>query len=474
MKSISRKTCAAACATLAMLAVGGLTSAGLVRAASVEDIYIYDGDTTCRFYKSNSDSYDRCDSGYGSYDPSSNTLTIGAQSKNKKITFSGISDKQYTIKATSNLETKLTTSADIKIIFDIGEYTWTIPDNAEGVTWQMPNKGSVTFKSGKYNIHRGTINADTLQINGGEINMFNKEVTENGEPTADMTNGQVKVKNLIINGGSLKLQNNELSVQNSAKINGGTINITDKFGLGGAFQIGLTSGGTLTISGGAVSIDVEGGAKSGIELSGSGTFTVSGGNLNISNATYGIFGDCGSKITFNGGTTTIKNSATRAISFDGMCEDPKDLTELEQYLSSVITLGTDIGIKESDLHIFLDNEISARGKTGVVTKDTLTIAKGYTNRKVVKGWEIAYTDPSDINKEKSEDKDLEIPNTSAGNEETKEKTTEKKSSVKSPDTGASTKDHGYLVAFLSALPLLAGIVAGTRYYIKTRKSIKLD
>ncbi|MBR2998273.1 hypothetical protein IKF34_00635 [Candidatus Saccharibacteria bacterium] len=77
------------------------------------------------------------------------------------------------------------------------------------------------------------------------------------------------------------------------------------------------------------------------------------------------------------------------------------------------------------------------------------------------------------NYEKAAEEDLKIPNTSA-TDKTDTKETEKKSSVKSPDTGASTKDHGYLVAFLSALPLLAGIVASTRYYIKTRRSIKLD
>ena len=130
--------------------------------------------------------------------------------------------------------------------------------------------------------------------------------------------------------------------------------------------------------------------------------------------------------------------------------------------TEVVGLGKEIALKTGDTKPTIakaDEKALTMLSTSTTTRKYAGITDNTTEEIIVL-----------YNYEKAaEEEDLEIPNTSADTKET-----EKKSSVKSPDTGASTKDHGYLVAFLSALPLLAGIVAGTRYYIKTRKSIKLD
>lgn len=134
--------------------------------------------------------------------------------------------------------------------------------------------------------------------------------------------------------------------------------------------------------------------------------------------------------------------------------------------TEVVGLGKEIALKAGD----------TKPTIAKADEKTLTILSASTDARKYAGITDNTTEEIIVlyNYEKAaEEEDLEIPNTSA-TDKTDTKETEKKSSVKSPDTGASTKDHGYLVAFLSALPLLAGIVAGTRYYIKTRKSIKLD
>lgn len=451
MKKISRRSCVAACATLALLASGSMFLGNKVHAAANEIIYLKQGDTAdCYLYDSSS-TETICDAQYGTYDAANSTLTIGEAAKNANIRFVSIDEtKTYTIKAATNIETNLSTLKG-NYIFDIGNHTWTI---AEDAVFTMPQTGSVLFKSGTYNISN-YIDTDTLKIEGATINMLNPEKTENGQTVVDMSNGSVTANSFIINSGSLSIKNNGLRVKESMKLQNGSITITNKYGIRSNLAFGGTSASdTFEITGGSLSIDSGNSPKSGINFGGN--MKIAGGTINISNSQIGIEASCDSKIAFNDGTTTIKNSSRYAFYHKGTCEKTTDTTELEQRLLGMLTFGDGMGIKEPDLHIFLENESSAYGTMGIVAKNTLTIAKGYDNRKVVKGWEIGYGEP--------EDENIEVPNTSD-------------KGIKAPNTGSMDTNHKTIAIVATAVFMPISLVVGylaTKLYNRRKNRVNFN
>ncbi len=392
-------------------------------------IYIYDSSSSvsCSLYNNSSDP---CEASYGTYDATERVLTLGSSvnGKSLNITRQGSVEPNtvYTIKTTADIEASIGITGGILAQFDFDGHSFSIPTDSNYYL-SLPNEEAtgVVFASGTYNLDY-YIDASIVAITGGTVNLTNtNHVLAKGNVNADI---------FTISDGSLNITNGDLKVKDYIGIWGGTVNINNPYGYGAAISL-ANDEAEFDMSAGTVSIDVGGTVKDAINGYGDNqTFNISGGNLNINNASNGIAFERGSTITFDGGTTTIKNSGRRAVLIDEST-DPEN----------AISFGEDIGIKEPNLYVFWVDEDYDEGDntdTGIVATDTLTVAEGYTYRKVY-GWEIG--DGSD---------DVEVPNTS---------------DVKAPDTGifsGLTDKTTATIISLGAIATVSGLIYSIAYLVK--------
>lgn len=358
-------------------------------------IYVYDSSSSvsCSLYNN---SNDLCEASYGTYDATERILTLGSSvnGKSLNITRQGSVEPNtvYTIKATVDIEASINIYGGIVASFDFGEYSLSIPADSD-YRFSLPSAegAGVVFASGTYNLDN-YIDSSMVVITGGEVNLTNAN--------HELAKGNVVTDIFTISDGSLNITNGDLKANDYVGIWGGTVNINNPYGLGAAILLGNDEA-EFDMYDGIVTIDVGSTAKDAIGGYGDNqVFNIFGGNLNINNASNGIAFERGSTITFDGGIVTIKNSSRRAVLVD-------ESTDPEH----AISFGDNMGIKEPNLYVFWVDEDYDDGEntdTGIVATDTLTIAEGYTYRRIY-GWEIGDTA-----------EEIEVPNTS---------------DVKTPDTG---------------------------------------
>ena len=155
--------------------------------------------------------------------------------------------------------------------------------------------------------------------------------------------------------------------------------------------------GNIAINGGSLNINSENDIlkSSGIFLRDGKNLTINDGNLTIDGFDWGISGS-NNKLTFNGGSTIVKNSTTHSI-WISPASDPEN----------AIIFGSNTGMKE-DAHVFWTSKKDTKWKkdeAGISISNGITIASGYTNQRKLHGGE----------EEKApETPSVPIPNTSGG------------------------------------------------------------
>lgn len=328
-----------------------------------------------------------CEESYGSYDVATGTLTLGAGVNGKSVHIVDISEpgNSYTIKASADISAGLSTPGYATVTFDLENHSWTQPTE-DPKFFTMPTYGTTIVKSGTINMVDMFSN-NNLTITGGSVNMSGNSAVATGGVSAGV---------FTMNGGSLNIENGDLEIKTNAEINGGEIDIKNKYGFGGCIYLSTAEGAEFNLNGGIVTVDAEGSSRSGIEGSSNNVVTINGGKLNINNSAYGVhLNGKNSKINFNGGTTTIKNSSRYAVDLRYV-NDPEN----------AIGFKDGIGIVEPNLYVFWeDDKNGTTNWTGIVAEDTLTIAEGGKVRRHY-GWDIGDGDSDD-----NEESDLKVPDT---------------------------------------------------------------
>ncbi len=288
-------------------------------------------------------------------------------------------------------------------------------------------KSNITINSGSLKLSKclsGMSTIDTFAINGGLV-----DISDVGNPTG--TYGSL-TKNLKVTGGILKVANSTsaIHVSNSIDVSGGEIKVDTTNSLSTPIQIDKDS------------------ANNGSDTKR--YFSISGGKLEINAKQCGISvkdADSESYINFAGGTTIINNPNTSCSSVN-------------------ITYG-----QENNPNIILSENVKLSPSDALVkmkfTKYTETWKEYmyYLTSETSDMKKLVITDsgesegnpsnPENTNKDDSED--VPVPNTSA----------------KSPNTGENTNNQNYAIVASIILPVLLGITMGIRYFVRSRKSIKL-
>ena len=170
-------------------------------------------------------------------------------------------------------------------------------------------------------------------------------------------------------------------------------------------------------------------ASFGILLGKGKDLTIDGGNITIDGFKWGIDGG-NSKIYFNGGTTTIKNSTMHTIWIVPAADPEND-----------IVFGDGMGIK-GDTYVFYDDE-----STGIADSGNVVITEGYTYRKHY-GWETIGGDSN------------------SGDES--------ESSIKVPNTGIFSGENGGAIIMAISMGALAAVAGGAYVasYAIRRRSVR--
>ena len=362
-----------------------------------------------------------CDATYGSYDSTHGVLTLKAGISGKPNGRVGVENIDgITITADSDIETNLRVygGSEVDLTLDFGNYTFTdalykYSDAAEGV-YSGFGGDALVIKSGVFNNMQ--LFTDSLDIQGGTINI-----------RPGLTMGVAGSEFIKISGGEINIPGASMAFSSGGDISitGGKINATD------IEDVGFDVGGDLKITGGKVNLkSAATPAGFGVGLFGDKSFTIDDGELTIDGFKWGING-ANSKIYFNGGVTTIKNSTTHTIWIDPAADPEHD-----------IVFGEGMGIKE-DTYVFWDDEKGTGKSVGIAESGTVTIAKGYPVRWHY-GWE-------DVDEEDGDD------------------------DVKAPDTGRLSIENGGAMMAMVSLGVLAMIANGAYVaaYVAKRKQVKV-
>lgn len=404
-----------------MVLAGGLFG-NSTYAAGLSSVYLYypsaeGNSTTCYLLApSSSSNHTMCGSDVGSYDSTTNTVTLGntGEAVLNIVAPTDTTPDAVTIKATQNQALNyISSSADL--IFDIGEYKMTTSSS-------ITSTGDITVKSGSYSV--STSGTKNLTIDSGSYYSNDKIMS-----TYD---------NLIVNGGSYSSNTGMIWINDSIKVTGGTVS-------GKEITLSSINDTKFELTGGTVNLETDGL----VAISGYGDnkteVVISGGELNIKGANHGItLEGSESTISFNGGTAKFTNVPTYAVHIDGNTNS-----------ENAIKFGQGIGIKEDHTYVFWTDDTftdNYKNLTGIVSKyDTVTITNGYTVNKF-KGWDIGEIDDFDPD---STDED----------------------GVKVPDTGVSinSEEGGALSIFaVSTFVILSIIALATTFKKRSAGHFKFD
>ena len=413
--------------------------------------------------------------GTASYDANANTLTLN-NFNGSNITISGLDDINIHLAGENTLDMNTTDS--------------TIPQGitADDMALNITGSGSLTVNQPDlpgFASSASIIKANSITIDSATLNLAANTKTclsstankllslsadggitiKSGETTL-ACNVAMQSEDIIVNGGTLTV-NGELSsswtISKNLTINGGKLTINaESLGLGSA----MTFYGSVRINGGETNIH---GGQYGINftnLSGTlgsiGYFSISGGVLNIDNVQGGIYvanANADSYMEFAGGTTTIDAEHSAAEIIYG-AENDKNILIADKMFLSPKNLSVEMTYKdysgvweEYNYHLVSNGTVA---KSIVITDQDPEVLDADNEG------EIAVSDTNIDNEE-----EIAVPNTSADEQ--------KETKVKTPDTGLGTGSQNYLAAAIITLPMLLGIAIGSvRYFIRSRKSIKLD
>lgn len=413
----------AACAV--SLGMGLVSNCVYADTTGLTRIYAWGGsvDDSCDYYNVNSNSSNvPCDSTYGSYDSSNNTLTLGSGIDGRQVYIldsSTTAVNTYTIKASSDIEAALVAPDNANITFDLENHTLTQPEGQLSPFGMPSESGEVVWKSGKLSMS-SILGVKDITIENGEIEFEGDNgMLVDGDLT--MNNGTLATDHLFINNGNVT-------------INGGAINVIGK-GDSAGILFSSDSGHTFNLNNGEINIASNNSKQPGISASGKVTTNINGGEMNISGVDNGIIlvGETAA-INFEGGVTTIKNSSRHAL-YAG---------KVANY-ENAIAFGENMGIIEPELYIFYEETNDNQYSTGVIAPDTLTIAQGGTVRRV-----HGYRTPDSDGKASGEQSyDFKVPNTGAF---------------------SSSNSAAFVAVSLASLAAVSGALYAIRYALKRRSS----
>ena len=422
MKTQTKICTAVACAATFMMGASLIGGGGTTLAVGGHD-YVYfktrangaQEPTICKFYDSSTAyDYDECSASYGSYNNTTKTLTLGAGINNLPNGRVEVGIDGITISASADIESSIY-AATLGLTLDFGNYSFT------DVPYNVTDSSSVSesdfgddliIENGTFNVSRISVSGP-LEISGGTINIDSDPVIA------------VSMKESFkMSGGTINISGCEMAIDSKDNATdfemlGGTINAANiaTLGIGGMDDFAV-SGGTINLKSASTP------AGFGIYLQEGKDLTIGGGDITIDGFKWGISGD-NSRIYFNGGTTTIKNSNKHTI-WIVPAKDPEN----------DIVFGDGMGIKE-DTYVFYDDN-----STGIADPGNVTITEGYTYRRHY-GWETIDGDSDDD-----------------------------ESDIKVPDTGVfSSKNGGAIIVAVSLgiVTVLAGGFYALRYAIKRHR-----